>query len=580
MERLRVSAVLGAIQAHCKSNRIQLVLEEKDSPRTDGTRVFLQHPGLTELGYTEYMFRAYHEAGHCFGEGRLGLELLKKSKVSSPLGDVWNFLEDIRQENSQHGEFYGKDRTMEEGHALFYESNLEEQCSTTQGRTITALCIWQYSKFYPTFEKFLGTFEGAEFVDGINPFSDEWSVLGSSAEECLETARVLTDLLFPPTEEEDEGKGDEKGEGDEDGECDGDGDPSKSESDGSDGEGESRESGEEIVKEILRTLESSSTLPRVRGETTYYSELPESRIPPQTLGEAKYDHEKFVPASPSEWVIIDWKSRVPSGKPYCGLVVRDNHIAMEESIIHSSGLSNRLRRVLQANEQKHTLHGQRSGKLSSKSIWRAAVPQLGDEYSSRIHKREQIRTGMDTAISIQMDCSSSMLENSKAGVAAACLILLNRTLSVISRGVSYSLEGYTENRIVSGGTPVPFHYIFKDYNQVVSEVELKERFHAVEFNQNSDGESLNIAYQRLKTVPRNRKILLVLSDGYPCCTRNGRVKDFSRDIIKEIEADKDVEVYAVGLKSYSVAEYYSKYSILNDISELEATLINIVNKFI
>jgi cobaltochelatase CobT len=103
--------------------------------------------------------------------------------------------------------------------------------------------------------------------------------------------------------------------------------------------------------------------------------------------------------------------------------------------------------------------------------------------------------------------------------------------------------------------------------------------------ENADGESILIQSSELMKQKQARKIMIVLSDGAPSAPdakdSHRGCDTYTRDVIQQIERDGLIEIYAIGIADRSVSEFYSNYDVINDASELESKLLNVLkNKFI
>lgn len=97
--------------------------------------------------------------------------------------------------------------------------------------------------------------------------------------------------------------------------------------------------------------------------------------------------------------------------------------------------------------------------------------------------------------------------------------------------------------------------------------------------ENTDGEALLFAHDRLTKQRTKRKVMFVLSDGYPAGGyAKGSIRNFTEHVIKYIERKSPVEVYGVGLMSDSVSELYKEHTVIKNAGELESKLISVITK--
>jgi len=90
-------------------------------------------------------------------------------------------------------------------------------------------------------------------------------------------------------------------------------------------------------------------------------------------------------------------------------------------------------------------------------------------------------------------------------------------------------------------------------------------------SENQDGECVWWAAKRLAQRPEKRKVLIVMSDGFPACGE-GRYDDLNYDLKKKVEKiiSSGMEVIGIGIHSEAVRHFYPDYVVINDIAELPA----------
>jgi cobaltochelatase CobT len=97
--------------------------------------------------------------------------------------------------------------------------------------------------------------------------------------------------------------------------------------------------------------------------------------------------------------------------------------------------------------------------------------------------------------------------------------------------------------------------------------------------ENIDGEGLGWAYGRLKARSEKRKILMVISDGAPVddatlsVNSGNYLESHLRSVIKEIEADVNIELCAIGI-GHDVTRYYARALTLIDVEQLAGGLMD------
>lgn len=85
---------------------------------------------------------------------------------------------------------------------------------------------------------------------------------------------------------------------------------------------------------------------------------------------------------------------------------------------------------------------------------------------------------------------------------------------------------------------------------------------------NADGESLLLAWNRLKRRPEKKKILMVLSDGEPAChgNRNVLCRHLKETVLQIGKEGGDC--VGIGIQSNAVKTYYPRSTVVNNLEEL------------
>lgn len=244
---------------------------------------------------------------------------------------------------------------------------------------------------------------------------------------------------------------------------------------------------------------------------------------------------------------------------------------MTRNVNAHSGLSNKIRKILQVKTQSLNVHGQKKGKLSNRNLYRATQSGTG-ENQQRVFRKKVQQFDLDTAVTVLIDFSGSM-GGDKMVHAIASGMMLNEAISKI--GVPLEILGFTDrmsNSIIN---------IFKTFRKPVPTEMLRQRFlrGTNSMSANADGEAILYAYDRLAKQTNKRKVLIVLSDGQPASSR-GDCYQFTKDVIDKIHKEKRIEIYGIGIMDDTVKELYPHYSVIQHENELEAAVLNVVKKHI
>lgn len=252
-------------------------------------------------------------------------------------------------------------------------------------------------------------------------------------------------------------------------------------------------------------------------------------------------------------------------------------------------LTNRLERLLRAQQRRHWRFDREEGELDAARLTRVFV----DPSMPLAYKDEDELEFMDTIVTLLLDNSGSMRGRPML-MTALCADLIARTLERC--GIKVEILGYTtrewnggrsrEDWLRAGCPQRPGrlsdlrHVIYKsadaawrgarkNFGLMLCEALLKE---------NVDGEALLWAHERLLMRRERRKILLVISDGVPLdeSTLSENSHDFLerhlRRVIAWIECESPVELIAIGV-GHDVTHFYTRATAIRTVEELGSVLI-------
>lgn len=561
---LNYHAEIKMVRALCKNSGLTMVFHNKDGAWTDGTTLHVPRPSAdyTDDQWTLWKYMVLHEAGHNEEDNKDVFDLVKEKKVNmkSFFGYVLNLLDDHRQEWASAGEYEGKDLAMDKGRAVFYQHQIDKGLGEVSGekeRIARALYTWDSimrTDFQPRVTSPAYTFhdgldaETSAIVDKLLDSGLRFVPRDITAEEEWQLVKdILTYLEVDADEEEEkatssDGKGDESEDGEgKEGATDG-----GRESKDADGGSESGEEGDEDYSKYLFHKHDESKY----GDS--YKEVSHS-----LTDDGYYGHYVM-----GKVTVLDWRHSIsrPVDKYY--------KIEIDGLGASGKGLANTVRKLLQVYSQSHYRHGLKRGKLG-KNLHRACMANAGG-YSQRVFKKKEESMMLDTSVALLVDMSGSM-SGGRYAHAAKAAILLNEAIA--KAGIPLEIVGFTE--FADG----PTHVLYKGYHDRVSSSHLTDAFAAGGgmLSENADGESMLWMYNRLKQQPTKRKVLITLSDGAPAGYKRG-IGEFTKKVSEGMKKDRDVELYGIGILDDSVKEYYSEYSVLKDVNQLESTLINVIKR--
>jgi cobalamin biosynthesis protein CobT len=213
-----------------------------------------------------------------------------------------------------------------------------------------------------------------------------------------------------------------------------------------------------------------------------------------------------------------------------------------------------------------------------------------------VFARRDMAPALNTAVCMLVDMSGSM-KGGKIELAERAAISLAEAMDRVS--VPFEVLGfncmhnfnseklYEEFRAqIKGGHkfhrhyPLD-HYVFKSYSD-----KLRDCHHAMGAiaqlvgGDNCDGESFNWAWRRLRRRPEKKKVMLVLSDGYPA-TQTSYDEMLNVHLRASVlRAEKEAHVVGIGICSDAVKQFYSRWTVLNDMADLPKSVLDNVARAI
>jgi cobaltochelatase CobT len=266
---------------------------------------------------------------------------------------------------------------------------------------------------------------------------------------------------------------------------------------------------------------------------------------------------------------------------------------LDQQLQHLQGvvskLANRLQRRLLAQQTRSWEFDLEEGLLDVGRLSRVVTNPL-HSLSFKIEHDMEFR---DTVVSLLIDNSGSM-RGRPITVAAMSADILARTLERC--GVKVEILGFTtrawkggqsREKWVQDGKPknpgrlndlrhivyksadAPWRRARKNLGLMLREGLLKE---------NIDGEALLWAFRRMVGRSEHRRIMMVISDGAPVddstlsVNPGNYLEKHLRDVIRQIEGSRAVEVVAIGI-GHDVTRYYRRAVTIVDAEELGGTMM-------
>jgi cobaltochelatase CobT len=272
---------------------------------------------------------------------------------------------------------------------------------------------------------------------------------------------------------------------------------------------------------------------------------------------------------------------------------------MEADVDHMVGpMQKDIERIIAAKSRANWSPGHRSGRLNPSSLSKLAL--FGEE---KVFRRRHMAETKDTAISLVIDCSGSMggghtsggVTRSKIWIASRAAYGLSSVLERIN--VPHEIIGFT----TKGSLPAEAHDearkhgiewsrndrlyvpIFKSFQQRLGPDERRSMAALATpkfMCQNIDGECVEIAGLRLEQRKEKRRIMIVLSDGYPAGSANSNTLNAHLKRVVKNMPKRGVEVFGIGIASDAVKKFYPQHCVIHDVNELPSVVIGKMKEFL
>jgi len=285
---------------------------------------------------------------------------------------------------------------------------------------------------------------------------------------------------------------------------------------------------------------------------------------------------------------------------------------------------------LRARKERRLVPGSDEGIVDTEML---AAYSAGGASSDEIFMSLTPDESRDTAVSILVDCSASMGHGDHAGskshtarLATQAMVMALETLAVPvevtgftsldsadagymrkwralgnpatapntdlafaelreglakqeSLGVSatrFAREIYRDSRSSShANLLLPMYAVFKHFDSALGGLGGMTGVH-----ENLDGEAVLWAARRLVERHEPRKVMFVLSDGVPAGSRSSEQgARYLRECVEQM-IENGIEVYAIGIKTESVKNYYPRHVVVNDLKDLATTALDALTEML
>lgn len=355
-------------------------------------------------------------------------------------------------------------------------------------------------------------------------------------------------------------------------------------------DGEEGEEGEEGSGEKAKMGSGKKKKPRDKFANVDYrpfmADQHDEFIKMETVGKGMHiDYSKYISEggrgyTPTSWtntIVVDYPKQTSNYSRISPIEGGSGRIRgyYESEVGHDKtgeGFANKVRMLLQIRSKGKTQYGTKKGTLHPSNTYRVILKEAPG-YNQRVFKRRIESDTLDTAVMYLGDISGSMTGTKNAHQMHA-LCLINGSIGNALR-IPLFLAGFTEQECRNA------MFVWRHFdNQQLSREKLMARMtHSANYmNQNCDGDSILWGYHMLKQRKEKRKVMIVSSDGSPASSKGGDIYGYTKKVIEQIERDKSVDIYAIGIMDRNVERLYSQRRCINRADEIEGALLSIIER--
>lgn len=562
------------VAASAKRADLKVVWHDNEVASTDGTKINLprmnEHTTLND--YKKLVHYVTHEVDHVLYSD---FKLLQETNVhaqNSLMGAIWNLLEDHRIEYLGDSQFEGDRRINDEMEAASLKPIADKMKAASEHETvqqIAPLLRWNAdvkADFHPSLfglqqdltdavpaasQPLLNKLMTGDYGDALrNARQIEDKVQGTAATYAL-AKRIFKEVFGQDPEEEEKRCKEEK----------------KKEKQKQKGQGEGGKQDKEGDGKKEKKKGKPNYVMYLDDDHAYKAGNPQRDL---HLDYSKYQHtNQYKPATAADYKVHDHTQ-----EPLRPETSRENGIT--RALKHTSPqFAARVRTILQIRSRDRYQYGTKKGKLHNSALHRIMVPDAPG-YSDHLFKRKIETNILNSAVSLVIDQSGSM-SGDKYSHAAAAAVMLSDTIGNVLH-IPVEVVSFTDWGLATSGNLCHMHIHRKfDDKRVAQDVLVKRMAtSAREMSGNADGDAIMWAFDRLIKRKEPRKLMVVFSDGSPAGGGRGDINWYTKHVVQNIEKKSPVQIYGIGICDNSVKYFYKDHKVINDASELERTLLSLI----
>ena len=527
----KAADVMAYVKSSAGRSSLHVIFEDQNHPRHDGSTIYLPKVTIktSEQDLIDMMASTDHEVAH---DRYSDFGILKEKSIdpsSSPLGYIWNVLEDSRVNTIEAQEYEGFKELWEKSTPPLLKKILKEMEPSPMMTILCGMIRWDgevCKDTFPLCSEAASKFPENEKLEKVlTPFSDrlvECQKTLGKVEGSKKTYNLARDIFKAlggdPDEEEKKAKERKEVAG-----------KTKVKSETEGGKEETRDEEEGKAKKV-KALEGDKDDKSKEDDWKLLEVKPsdvEALLTKHDVLERmskvglvyEVDHtlEGWTLTPFNEFAVVDFHKQTHNiaGKYIAANIFDANadgrrfyvdsyQKRVVPNLITVDNFAQKVRQEIQIRSRVRYEYGVKKGKLDQARLSRIVTGIPG--YSENVFKNKVSSTVLDAAISVLIDMSGSM-SGDKVLYAGAAAALVNQVCKVLQ--IPLEIAGFTDTHL--GATVVPFHFIYKPFaQQSVTEEELLGRIGAstTSMSGNPDGENILYAYNNLLKRKEKKRCLI------------------------------------------------------------------------
>ena len=555
--------------------------------KTDGKVIYL--PALPDDAPKELLDALMgfldHEIGHIIGSDFTGVmphiaSLGIPKQHEQLLFNVINVVEDQQVENRVRSMWPGARKNLEYMYDYCSTRIRDEWDNYSAFDQVLFGLVVKFTDYNPDmFDSLMDSKVSTLVEECVEEFSEEVSQT-TCTDDSIEVGKKIFEKIKemldePPPPDDEEEESDENGDEENDQDTPDSGglgdDPGENESDDS-SDAPGAGGGDEEVDGGPDTASSADDLSTQMND--YLKDFLEGAIDAAMTeagltSESEYEHDQW-----NDNTYIPYTTEYDMISPVVKIRTAGEELAniRADSSQYTAVIKRKLVNSLRSSQKKFWLGGKERGRLNTRALHRVQMGNYNGLYKQKIET-----TALNTCVGVLVDHSGSM--SRKLRFCSQLCVTFGDAFHELQ--VPFFVTGYTTDPYAVPVYPSDVNKLYArwcgltllqyvEFNKPWRENSLKlPSMTTATLGNTLEGESVKWGVQRLLAREETRKLLIVLSDGYPepGCGHRGRCQKYFKKVVQEA-GTAGVDVVGFGIQTEAVKHYFDNYVVLNELADV------------